>query len=244
MLLRTCQKSSCPVLYVGLLRRPIVVGEPAMRVLGILFNDRLVDFKETHDLRSPVQTGFRPALSCRHPLLTLQHYIYQQVQHKKAQLFCCFIDLKGAYNSVPCRQLWQTVAGLAIHGNMLKGVKAMYINSQAAVKVAGRHGNMHKSCLGVKQGCHVSPTLFGLYMYGLFEYLQSVEGGAAGVRCVHCISLLVYRRHHACVPLVRDLSRQEGGIKHRSSRRAAAHSPACHLAPSASHIAAALLACR
>jgi len=88
------------------------------------------------------------------------------------------VNLKGAYDSVPRKQLWQTLAGLGIHGNMLKGIKATYNNSRVAVKVAGRHGNMHKSCLGVKQGCPLSPTFFGLYMDGLFQYLQSVEGGS------------------------------------------------------------------
>ncbi len=158
--------------------RPIAGGESVMRLLGILLNDRLVESTETHDLRSPVQAGFRPALSCRQPLMTLQHFIDQQVQHNKGQLFCCFVDLKGAYDSVPRKQLWQTRAGLGIHGNMLKGIKAMYNNSQVVVKVAGRHGNMHKPCLGVKQGCPLSPTFFGLYMDGLFEYVQSVEGGS------------------------------------------------------------------
>jgi len=54
------------------------------------------------------------------------------------------VDLKGAYDGVPRKQLWQTLAGLGIHGNMLKGIKAMYNNSQVAAKVAGHHGNMHK----------------------------------------------------------------------------------------------------
>ncbi len=78
--------------------------------------------------------------------MTLQHFIDQQVQHKKGQRFCCFVE-KGAY--VPRKQLGQTPAGLGIHGNMLKGIKAMYNNSQVAVKVAGHHGNMHKSCAGL-----------------------------------------------------------------------------------------------
>ncbi len=46
-----------------------------------------------------------------------------------------------------------------------------------AVKVAGCRGGLHKSCLGVKQGRPLSPTLFGLYIDGLFEHLDSVEGG-------------------------------------------------------------------
>jgi len=49
---------------------------------------------------------------------------YQQVQHKRGQLCCCFVDLKGAYDSVPRKQLWQTLVGLGIYGNMIKGIRA------------------------------------------------------------------------------------------------------------------------
>ncbi len=37
---------------------------------------------------------------------------------------------------------------------------------------------MHKSCLGVKQSCPLSPTLFGLNTDGLFDHHESVEGGS------------------------------------------------------------------
>jgi len=42
----------------------------------------------------------------------LQHLIDQQVQHKKGQLFCCFVDLEGAYDSVPRKKLLQSWLGL------------------------------------------------------------------------------------------------------------------------------------
>jgi len=41
----------------------------------------------------------------------LQHLIDQQVQHKKGQLFCCFVALEGAYDSVPRKKLLQSWLG-------------------------------------------------------------------------------------------------------------------------------------
>ncbi len=105
--------------------RPIAVGEPVIRLLAILINTRLVDYTEAHDLRSTVQAGFRPALSCQHALMALQHFIDMQVQHC-GQQFYCFVDLKGAYDNVPRRHLWRILTGLGLHGNMSRGIKAMY----------------------------------------------------------------------------------------------------------------------
>jgi len=89
--------------------------------------DGKVEFTETHDLRSLFQAGFRPALSCRHLLMMLQHFISKYSTRKGS---CSAALWKGAYDCVPRKQVWQALAGLGIHGNMLKGIKAMYNNSQ------------------------------------------------------------------------------------------------------------------
>lgn len=152
--------------------RPIAVGEPIMRLLAVIVNRRLLDFTESHGLRSPIQAGFRPGLACAHQLFGLQHFIDQQVQQHKARLFCCFVDLKGAYDNVPHSQLWRTLSRLGMHGNMLQLIQGMYANSTLAASIAGRRGGLHKTEIGVKQGCPLSPTLFGLYMDSLHSHLR------------------------------------------------------------------------
>jgi len=61
--------------------RPIAVGAPIMRLMAVIINRRVMDFTERQGLRSPIQAGFRPQMSCGHQLLALQHFIDQEVQH-------------------------------------------------------------------------------------------------------------------------------------------------------------------
>ena len=55
--------------------RPIAVGEPLYRLYTIILNKRLVGWSEEHQLRSPVQAGFRPGQSPIHHLFALRHFI-------------------------------------------------------------------------------------------------------------------------------------------------------------------------
>ncbi len=148
-----------------------------LRLLAVVINRRLLEFTESRGLRSPVQAGFRPGMACSDQLMALQHFIDQQVIEHKARLYCCFVDLKGAYDTVPRSQLWQTLISLGIHGEMLRLIQGLYANSFMCANIAGRHGDLHKSEMGVKQGCPLSPTLFGLYMDCLHSRLRRTAPG-------------------------------------------------------------------
>jgi exonuclease III len=166
--------------------RPIAVGEPLVRLYAGILNKRLLDYTESCQLRSHTQAGFRPKLSTVHQLFTLQHLIDKQ-KHRKQQLYCCFVDLKSAYDKVQHRLLWQTLRSLGVLGKMLAAVQSLYANSQVAVKIQGCVGTSIHTRTGLRQGCPLSPTLFGLFTDGLHHYLQQRVPGA-GVEVLQTIT--------------------------------------------------------
>ena len=128
-------------------------------------------YTEEAGLRSPTQAGFRPGLSTLHPAFVLQHFVDKHIKRRQP-LFACFIDLKGAYDRVQRPLLWATLQNLGLGSRMQQAVRSLYADPQLSMNVAGRHGPLRKSTLGVKQGCPLSPTLFGLFLDGLDAYLR------------------------------------------------------------------------
>ena len=172
--------------------RPIAVTEPLYKLYAGILNTRLLDFTESQNLRAMSQAGFRPGLSTLHPLFALQHFI-QQAKHRKSALFCCFLDLKSAYDFVQHPLLWNILSRLGVHGTMLAAVQSLYKESKIAINISGRYGQARSTCAGVRQGCPLSPTLFGLFLDGLQRFLAS-QCGQAGPQllCGQRVPLLMY----------------------------------------------------
>ena len=57
---------------------------------------------------------------------------------------------------------------------MLAAVQTMYTSATIAVSMGRRQGPELQSLTGVKQGCPLSPTMFGLLSDGLQAYLQAL----------------------------------------------------------------------
>ena len=151
--------------------RPIAVTEPIMRLYAGILNARLVQFTELEHLRADSQTGFRPELATTHQLMALQHFLSES-HHARTPLYACFLDLKGAYDKVQRPLLWQALQQLGVHGRMLTAIQSLYNSSTLRVHVSGRAGPPQPSRTGLKQGCPLSPTLFGLFADGLHRYIN------------------------------------------------------------------------
>ena len=167
--------------------RAIAVTEPIMRLYASILNQRLLDYTEQNSLRAASQAGFRPQLSVVHQLFTLQHLSERQRQAGQ-RLYVCFMDLKGAFDRVLRPLLWRVLERLGVHGRMLEALKGLYSTAAVAVRLAGRSGPVLPSRSGVRQGCPLSPTLFGLLADGLHRSLQATAA-AHGVQLSSSLSV-------------------------------------------------------
>ena len=88
-------------------------------------------------------------------------------------LYICFLDSKSAYDCVSRPVLWQILQRLGLHGSMLQAIHGLYGSAAVRAKINGRQGLPLVSGSGVRQGCPLSPTLFGLLADGLHHFLQA-----------------------------------------------------------------------
>ena len=144
--------------------------DPIMRLYANILNTRIVRFTEINALRAGSQAGFRPKLSTVHQLFTLQHFIDRH-HHTDKPLYCCFLDLKSAYDRVNRILLWEVLRRLGIDGRVLSAVQSLYDECTVSMNIGGKSGQRFTSHTGVKQGCPLSPTLFGLFVDGLHRHL-------------------------------------------------------------------------
>ncbi|RYX77941.1 reverse transcriptase family protein, partial [bacterium] len=161
--------------------RPIAVGEPLCRLYAAILNRRIVSWAEEAGLRAPCQAGFRPRMSTEHQLFALRHFI-DRARFQKQPLFAAFVDLRKAYDSVQHPLLWASLQRKGVHGKMLAAIQSLYSGGAMSMKICGRAGATGTAQVGVRQGCPLSPTLFGLFFDDLYSQLQS-DCPSAGVEC-------------------------------------------------------------
>jgi len=163
--------------------RPISVGEPISRLYASIMVQRLVTYTEQQQLRSASQTGYRPELGTIHPAFALQHVV-DKLRHASKPLYLCFVDLESAYDKVQWQLLWSLLQRLGVHGHMLGAIQSVYDGSLLSMRVNGQCGHSQSPSVGLRQGCPLSATLFGIFIDGLHHHLQTTAP-AAGVQVRH-----------------------------------------------------------
>ena len=106
-------------------------------------------------------------------------------------LYCFTVDFKKAFDTVPRGLLWQVLETVGIRGPIiiLDCIKSLYSHDSAAVKNQEGISDIFDCLMGVKQGCPLSATLFGLFvatMDGLEQLLMDTVGNdAPSLRSAH-----------------------------------------------------------
>ena len=65
-------------------------------------------------------------------------------------------------------------------GKLLSGIKSMYVDSSACVRVKGGESELFRIDSGVRQGSIMSPWLFNVYMDGVMKEVK-IGMGRRGV---------------------------------------------------------------
>lgn len=153
--------------------RPIAVVQVISKMYAMVLSNRLHGWAESQGdtIRKPSQAGFRPVYNTTFNTFTLNHFIHKSKANRKP-LYCCFVDLEKAYDSTPRDKLWQRLHHLGIRGRMLFAIAALYANVKYQIKFANGLSEVFGGDTGVRQGCPLSPFLFGVFVEMLHERIH------------------------------------------------------------------------
>lgn len=155
--------------------RTIMIGHTLAKLYGAVLESELSSYAEREGLRAPGQAGFRRAFSTIDHIFTLRCLI-DQAKAQKKRLHCCFVDFRKAFDTVPRERLFQRLQTLRVPPQMAWGIYALYEQVLGRVRCPGGLSNIIASTVGVKQGCPLSPTLFGLYIDEVADYIAQSGG--------------------------------------------------------------------
>jgi hypothetical protein len=117
----------------------------------------------------------------------------EQARFQKKQLYTCFVDFKKTFDTISRDLLWQVLEGLGIGGRILECLHSMYRQDQACLHHPEEGLTPTFLCrIEMKQGCPLSPLLFGLFIDGLKKRLNVLEGDAPPMLGQLAVRLLLY----------------------------------------------------
>src|SRR5678815_903761 len=91
------------------------------------------------------------------------------------------MDLQQAYDRINREALWQVLVIYGVGGRLLNGIKSMYGDSEACLRINGVESDWFNINSRVRQGFVMSPWLFNLYVDGVIKELE-VRVAREGVR--------------------------------------------------------------
>ncbi|MCO5593426.1 hypothetical protein L7F22_047440 [Adiantum nelumboides] len=152
--------------------RTIMVSSCMSKLLGSTLEKVISSWAEANNKRAKVQAGFRSKHSTIDHLVTLR-VLMEESWLKGKPLFCCFVDFKKAFDTVPRAWLWQGMERIGVPTHLHNAVARLYA-LRCQLRTSTGLSQEFSSNMGVKQGCPLSPTLFGLYIDRPEEFLLEV----------------------------------------------------------------------
>jgi Reverse transcriptase (RNA-dependent DNA polymerase) len=143
--------------------RGIAVSSLPAKLFASILDHRISTWAEANHLRADCQFGFRRNRSCAQAAFVLRTLV-EQARALRRPLFACFVDFKKAYDSVPRHLLWTQLEHYGVTAWVLSAIKALYTEAPMCVRSQQGYSGCFDTGVGLKQGCPLSPLLFGIYV--------------------------------------------------------------------------------
>jgi hypothetical protein len=128
------------------------------------------------EILRPNQAGFRPGRSCCEQIFTLRQIVDKCLAWQKPVLMN-FIDFSKAFDCIHRESLWNIAAKYGIPDKIINIMKSFYRGSRCAVLVDGVLSEFFEIHSGVRQGCVLSPLLFGIVMDWILKTAMKERAG-------------------------------------------------------------------
>jgi hypothetical protein len=163
--------------------RGITLLSTVGKVFVTILERRLSRWCEQKKVIVQEQAGFRPGRTTVNHIFTLAEIIQRRKKEKKST-YCCFLDIKKAYDTVWREGLWEKLSNVGIDGKILNVIKNMYEKVQSCVVINNRPSSWFSIDVGLRQGCVLSPLLFLIFINDLLRELKESGMGvtASGIQ--------------------------------------------------------------
>ena len=145
------------------------------KIFTSILTKRVENWANDNNIISDAQFGFRKGCSTTDDIFVLQSLI-ENFLSLKLRLYCAFIDLKKAFDSVYRNALWFKLFNFGLDGKVLKIFRSMYTSVKSCIKHCNALSDFFDISLGLKQGLNNSPILFSLFIEDLELSLQRDVG--------------------------------------------------------------------
>ena len=181
--------------------RTIMVGHTLAWLYASILEQQLSKWAENEGIRAAGQAGFRRDFSTLDHLLTLRAIIEEGRAHGR-RMYCCFVDFRKAFDTVPRARLMRRLQELRVPTEIIWGIMALYGSVTGQVRTPEGISDIVHSTIGVKQGCPLSPTLFGMYVDEVSDYIDR-EGDRGAQLAGTWIPLLLYANDIVLISVTR-----------------------------------------
>ena len=120
--------------------RGITIGSVIAKLFAMILEQRLASWAEKQGVKAKGQAGFSTSDNISILRLLIDKQQRTRQKGKAGKLYCCFVDFKKAFNTVPRAVLWQVLEELSVCGRILGIIKYLYARD------AQQYGR-HKACL-------------------------------------------------------------------------------------------------